>query len=102
MNFPSSPVLRLPRNLKGRSLLECTLWSRERAQSCDLSGVAGVRAVVVGHTPLAQPAVLGNVFFIDTGGWMADQPCDCAFCLLDAETLLPVSGHQLSRVVADA
>lgn len=85
-----------------RRLLECTLWSRERAQSCDLSGVAGVRAVVVGHTPLAQPAVLGNVFFIDTGGWMADQPCDCAFCLLDAETLLPVSGHQLSRVVADA
>jgi serine/threonine protein phosphatase 1 len=37
---------------------------------------------VVGHTPLRQPAVLGNVYHIDTAGWL-----DGYFTLLDLATL---------------
>jgi serine/threonine protein phosphatase 1 len=44
-------------------------WSRERLRQSDASGVAGVTAVVVGHTPLDRPVRLGNVFHIDTAGW---------------------------------
>jgi serine/threonine protein phosphatase 1 len=58
-------------------------WSRERLSRGDASGVRGVRAVVVGHTPLARPVALGNVYHIDTGGWTADG----YFTLLDLATL---------------
>lgn len=58
-------------------------WSRRRIQAEDVSGVSGVRAVVVGHTPVRQPAVLGNVYHIDTGGWFKDGH----FTLLNLETL---------------
>jgi serine/threonine protein phosphatase 1 len=44
-------------------------WSRDRLARGDGSGVRGVRAVVVGHTPLPAPTILGNVYHIDTGGW---------------------------------
>lgn len=47
-------------------------WSRERLQTSDFSGIPDVRAMVVGHTPLREPARLGNVFHIDTGGWRSD------------------------------
>lgn len=57
-------------------------WSRRRIQAEDHSGVSGVRAVVVGHTPLRQPAVLGNVYHIDTAAWMGGH-----FTLLDLQTL---------------
>lgn len=46
-----------------------TQWSRDRLAQGDASGVAGVRAVVAGHTPVAEPVSLGNVFHIDTAGW---------------------------------
>ena len=58
------------------------MWSRSRIQDADASGVAGIRAMVVGHTPLRQPAVLGNVYHIDTTGWM-----DGHFTLLDLASL---------------
>ncbi|ARP87078.1 metallophosphoesterase [Bordetella genomosp. 9] len=58
-------------------------WSRERLAHRDASGVRGVRAVVVGHTPLTAPVVLGNVYHIDTGGWMPGG----YFTLLDLATL---------------
>ena len=57
-------------------------WSRRRITAEDCSGVDGVRAVVVGHTPVRRPAVLGNVYHIDTAGWM-----DGHFTLLDLHTL---------------
>lgn len=47
-------------------------WSRERLRSGDSSGIPDLRALMVGHTPLSQPEVLGNVFHIDTGGWRSD------------------------------
>lgn len=69
-------------------------WSRDRLAKENESGVAGVRAVVVGHTPLAHPALLGNVYHIDTAGW---QP-DGYFTLLDLDTLL-TSPVALGRTV---
>jgi serine/threonine protein phosphatase 1 len=45
-------------------------WSRSRITDEDVSGVKGVLAVVCGHTPVNRPVVLGNVYHIDTGGWL--------------------------------
>lgn len=42
----------------------------------------GVRAVVAGHTPVAAPLALGNVYHIDTEGWK-----DGYFTFLDLATL---------------
>lgn len=58
-------------------------WSDERLMRRDQSRVAGVRAVVVGHSALARPTVLGNVYYIDTAGW---RPTGC-FTLLNLATL---------------
>lgn len=69
-------------------------WSRKRITNEDREGVAGVRAVIVGHTPLRQPAVLGNVYHIDTAGWM-----DGHFTLMDLSTLqcIPPINPKLSH-----
>jgi serine/threonine protein phosphatase 1 len=61
------------------------MWSRERIEEGDESGVTGVRAVVVGHTPLRLPVALGNVYCIDTAGWLPDGSGH--FTILDLETL---------------
>jgi serine/threonine protein phosphatase 1 len=57
-------------------------WSRKRIYEGGSQVVNGVRAVVVGHTPVRRPAVLGNVYHIDTGGWMGGH-----FTLLNLHTL---------------
>ncbi len=57
-------------------------WSRDRLRQLDRTGVRGVRAVVAGHTPVAEPLALGNVYHIDTEGWK-----DGYFTFLDLETL---------------
>lgn len=66
-------------------------WSRERIKSGDRTPVVGVRAVVVGHTPLQRPEVLGNVYYIDTGAVFQGHD----FTILDAATLktVPLAGH---------
>lgn len=51
--------------------------------------VAGVRAVVCGHTTVSSPDVVGNHVRIDTGGWNRRRPGG-HFTFLDAETLQPV------------
>lgn len=61
------------------------MWSRSRIEQGDTSGVADVRAVVVGHTPLKAPATLGNVYHIDTAGWMPAK--GGYFTLLDLGSL---------------
>lgn len=68
------------------------MWSRDRIGQGDLAGIGGVRAVVVGHTPVRQPVALGNVYHIDTGGWLAEG----RFTLLDLATLTVATGpHDL-------
>lgn len=51
--------------------------------------VAGVRAVVVGHTPVERFTSLGNVHYIDTAAWKGGNANPALFPLLDAHTLRP-------------
>ncbi|WP_321905152.1 metallophosphoesterase [Paraburkholderia tropica] len=57
-------------NVSGKmrdAMFEAAMWSRERIQIEDHTGIPDVRAVIVGHTPLKRPVALGNVYHIDTG-----------------------------------
>lgn len=69
------------------------MWSRRRVELGDETVVQGVRAVVCGHTPMREPSVLGNVYHIDTGGWLADG--SGRFTILDLSTLKVVAPVQI-------
>jgi serine/threonine protein phosphatase 1 len=63
-------------------------WSRTRIDYGDKAPVHGVHALVVGHTPVPERLILGNVHYIDTGAWLPDgRGYDAGFTLLDAATL---------------
>lgn len=68
-----------------RNIKNACMWSRRRVELEDDSGVQDVRALVVGHTPLASPLALGNVLHIDTAGWC--QKKGGFFTLLDLRSL---------------
>lgn len=65
-----------------RNVRELCMWDRTRWQNKDETPVIGVRAVVVGHTPMDNPLILGNVYHIDTKGWKGGN-----FTFLDLATL---------------
>lgn len=65
-------------------IVDAAQWSRDRITQLDDSMVDGVRAVVVGHTPMGRFTTLGNVLYIDTMGWRGRD-----FTILDAATLRP-------------
>lgn len=67
-------------------LVAACLWSRTRIMSGDASVVRGIGAVVVGHTAVDQPVMLGNVIHIDTGGWLPKRHGG-HFTLLNLHTL---------------
>lgn len=67
-------------------LVMMAMWSRDRADKLFDGDVQDVRAVVVGHTPMKRMTSLGNVVFIDTGGWLGRE-----FTILDARTLQPAA-----------
>lgn len=46
------------------------LWSTMRFDRVYQTEVSNVRALIHGHVTLSVPKKLGNVLFIDTGGWM--------------------------------
>lgn len=71
-----------------RLVEKACMWSRTRFQEQNKRTIPDVRAVVVGHTPISSPLILGNVHHIDTGGWLQDG--SGYFTLLDLETLLPI------------
>ena len=72
-----------------KSLRQQCLWDRSRIENGDEQPVAGVRAVVVGHTPVSSaPYTLGNTVYIDSGAWAFEGQ---EFCLLDAATLAPAA-----------
>lgn len=56
----------MPRNRRDALESSC-MWNRQRITSHDCSMVYGVHMVVVGHTPVDSPVMLGNTFYIDTG-----------------------------------
>lgn len=49
------------------AIADICMWSRERFGARIVSGVAGITKIFVGHTPVDQDLLLGNVHFIDTG-----------------------------------
>lgn len=63
------------------------LWARHRITYNLTEPVQGVYAVVVGHTPVDQKTVLGNVHYIDTGGWFPAKYGKRELTILDAATL---------------
>lgn len=69
----------------------CTmaLWGRSRADSLFAGPVEGVRAVLVGHTPVERVTSLGNVVFLDTGAWFSGGACGKPFVVWDAGTMAP-------------
>lgn len=74
-------------NGEKRGMKDRAQWSRSRVefheQGLGTTPVDGVRAVVVGHTPLKNPVWINNVLHIDTGGW-SDYG---RFTIIDAGTL---------------
>jgi serine/threonine protein phosphatase 1 len=62
-------------------------WERNRWYNEDRSHVAGLHALIVGHTPIEEFEVLGNVRYIDTMGWRPKGK----FTVLDLSTLEVVS-----------
>ena len=68
-----------------RNIKNACIWSRRRIELSDMSGVEGVRALVVGHTPLTRPTALDNVIHIDTAGW--SPQIGGFFTLLDLHSL---------------
>lgn len=67
-----------------KAIREALLWSRERINEMDATPVKGIRAVLVGHTPVPRKTVLGNVHYIDAGAWHHTEK---DFCIVDVETL---------------
>jgi len=61
------------------------LWSVERFRLRYTQPVRNLRALVHGHMTLPRPLQLGNVHYIDTGGWREGG----RFTLLDLHTLKP-------------
>ena len=61
------------------------MWSRSRIEQGDTTGVLDIHAVICGHTPLRKPVLLGNVYHIDTAGWLPDG--SGYFTLLNLGTL---------------
>lgn len=70
-------------------LIDQAQWSRDRIDKLFRDDVAGVRAVVVGHTPVERFTSLGNVHYIDTAAWKGGNANPALFPLLDAHTLRP-------------
>lgn len=61
------------------------LYGRTRIQEWDLTHVLGAYAVILGHTTVSTAMVLGNVYYIDTGGWLPEE--GGKFTLLNLSTL---------------
>jgi len=64
---------------------DACLWSIDRYRMQYARPIRNVRAVVHGHMTLREPTQLGNVYYIDTGGWQDGG----RFTLLDLHTLKP-------------
>ncbi|GAB2798995.1 metallophosphoesterase [Halomonas shantousis] len=68
--------------LAGNAYKQELVWGRSRIKSMDVTPVAGIDAVIVGHTIVEEPAWLGNVYYIDTGAFHTGR-----LTLIDAREL---------------
>lgn len=53
--------------------LQCCLWSRERLRNPFLNDIDNVRAMIQGHSIVSEMRILGNIYFIETGGWIGSE-----------------------------
>lgn len=65
------------------------LWYYDRFHSRSAAAVQNLYALVHGHITIPEMKVIGNVYYIDTGGW-TDRG---HFTLLDIHSLNPRRGH---------
>lgn len=54
---------------------ELLLWSRRRIEEGITTPIDNIKAVVVGHTPVPEPLMLGNVRDIDVGSFFSRRIC---------------------------
>lgn len=54
---------------KSKAMDDWCMWARERIESNFSDPIEGIHALIVGHSPVSEPVILGNVFYIDTMGW---------------------------------
>ncbi len=85
------------------------LWGRTRWRERDFHEfkdkhkIPGLSAVVVGHTTVAQPSVLGSMLYLDTGGWIGDARRRFhVLRLTDIADEVERSGHKISVESAPA
>lgn len=78
------------KNKDRRAVAEQIQWDRSRIEQGFQGGVAGVRAVICGHTPVSAPMALGNVIYIDTAAWFRGGEVENQFALIDLATLAAV------------
>ncbi len=71
------------RPLEADNLHTC-LWARWRIRQGDNSVIENIRAVAHGHNTIDEARVLGNRYYLDTGGWMSGRG---HFSLLQLDTL---------------
>lgn len=53
--------------------LYCCQWSRERLTNPYLNNIDNIHAVIQGHSLVAEMLILGNIYFIETGGWLGNE-----------------------------
>lgn len=71
-----------------RSAKHDAMWSRQRIKRGDHEPIPDLRALVVGHCTVPLVKTLGNVHFIDTGGWTSRRTY--SFLRLDSLVALTV------------
>lgn len=74
-----------------KAVKNAATWSRDRVEAEDTSGVEGVVAAVVGHTPQDAPRWLGNVLYLDTAAWHQGWATNRQFAIYDLATLRPAT-----------
>ncbi|MBU3577564.1 metallophosphoesterase [Polynucleobacter sp. UK-Kesae-W10] len=75
------------------------LWSRTKINGADDRPVAGISAVICGHTPLSEVVEVGNTIFIDTYGWGPNHKAG-ALTFVDLSDLSTVSIHRDISVIS--
>jgi serine/threonine protein phosphatase 1 len=63
------------------------MWNRQRLKRGNHDVVPDVKAVVVGHCTVPVAKVLGNVHYIDTGGWTSRR----TYTFLKLDTLVAIT-----------
>ncbi len=61
------------KNISDFSQYDDIIWGRKKYNYRDILDILDIDAVVVGHTIVKQPMVLGNVVYLDTGSYYYEK-----------------------------